>query len=594
MKLRIFVICFLCLAVAAGLMYFGSVRLDAINAQRSEMKFVVNEPLENAPPSLAFATVALGAFRGLVVDVLWIRADQLKEDGKFFDAKQLAEWITVLQPRFAAVWDFHAWNMAYNISVAIPASRPQERWQWVKNGYELLRDKGIPKNPHNILLYRALGWIFQHKIAGITDDCHKYYKLQLYNAMNPLVGPGTQEYYKSLADAPKTLVEIERDSEVSKFLSELATADEVFAKPDEVVDEYLTLRQQPLKFSPKAFDVIDRYRQTKTLEKFDIFAKAYYLRNTWKLEPNLMVQLNEKYGPVDFDDPNKVLPLDWRLPDTHAIYWGALGLKNASEEEFSVDELNTDRIVFHSLQNLYRMGKFVIYTSRIPEKDDPCSIVERQSIFMFPDLRMFDRYDQALRAVMAKYKVKDESNMETIGNAHRNTLKRAVLLFYQAGHMKKATDIYNTLRKEYSGDKDVNLPLADYARARLIEELKDIGINDAREIITLMLQEGFYHYAVGDDDEAFSREKMAQEIYDHYQRQYTGEGVDRVELPDFNVMKYIGITGFLNDQQYPDYVRQNLLERIQVQRPQLYEQLNKQHELFMQEMQKQESQSNQQ
>jgi hypothetical protein len=594
MKLKIFIICFLCFAAAAGLMYFGSTRLDVINAERSEMKLVVDAPLENAPPSLAFATVALGAFRGLVVDVLWIRADQLKEDGKFFDAKQLAEWITILQPRFAAVWDFHAWNMAYNISVAIPSSRPQERWQWVKNGYELLRDKGIPKNPHSIDLYRSLGWIFQHKIAGITDDCHKYYKLQLYNAMNPLVGPQTQEYYKSLAATSKTLDEIEQDADIVKFLNELAAADAAFAKPEEVVDNYLALRQQPLKFSQKAFEVIDRYRQTKTLEKFDIFAKAYYLRHTWKLEPEMMVQLNEKYGPVDFNDPNKVLPLDWRLPDTHAIYWGALGLKNASQEKYSIDELNTDRIVFHSIQNLYRMGKFVVYTSRVPDKDDPCSIVERQSIFTFPDLRMFDRYDQALIAVKAKYKVKDESNMETLENAHRNTLKRGVLLFYQAGHMKKATEIYNTLRKEYPNDKDVNMPLADYTRARLIEELKDIGLNDATEIISLMLREGFYRYAVGDDDEAFGREKMAKEVYDHYQGRYADEGVDRVVLPDFNVMKYIGISGFLNDQQYPDYVRQNLLQRIQVERPELYEQLNEQHDIFMQEMQKQENESRQQ
>jgi len=67
------------------------------------MQLVINEPLVNAPPSLAFASVALGAFRGLLVDILWMRADKLKEDGQFFDAKQLAEWITVLQPRFAAV-----------------------------------------------------------------------------------------------------------------------------------------------------------------------------------------------------------------------------------------------------------------------------------------------------------------------------------------------------------------------------------------------------------------------------------------------------------------------------------------------------------
>ncbi len=139
------------------------------------------------PPSLAFATVAMGAFRGLVVDILWMRADKLKEEGQFFDARQLAEWITKLQPRFAAVWEFHAWNMAYNISVAIPATQPEQRWRWVKNGYELLRDEGIPLNPKSIQLYRELARIFQHKLGGVSDDCQEYYKLQFAEEIGPLL-----------------------------------------------------------------------------------------------------------------------------------------------------------------------------------------------------------------------------------------------------------------------------------------------------------------------------------------------------------------------------------------------------------------------
>ena len=146
--------------------------------------------------------------------------------------------------------------------------------------------------------------------------------------------------------------------------------------------------------------------------------------------------MNEKYGPIDYKDPNKVLPLDWTLADAHAIYWAALGLQRASRQEYSIDELNTDRIVFHSLQNLYRMGKMVIYTSRIPAKNDPCNIIERESVFLFPDLRMFDRYDQALRELMKKY-AELEGNVESLQSAHRNMLKRAVLLFYQAGHMRQ-------------------------------------------------------------------------------------------------------------------------------------------------------------
>lgn len=157
--------------------------------------------------------------------------------------------------------------------------------------------------------------------------------------------------------------------------------------------------------------------------------------------------------------------------------------------------------------------------------------------------------------------------------------------------MAKAASIYNDLKKRFPEDAELkgSDSLIDFARMRLVNELKDIGINDAREVITLMLQEAYYRYAVRDDDEAFGREKMAREIYDYYQVKYAGEGVDRVVLPDFDVFRYIGMTMFLNDAQYPEYLRQSLLGRMQVERPELLERLKKQHEFIMQEMEKQES-----
>jgi hypothetical protein len=97
MRLRDKIISVVCVILAAFLIIAAGMQLDYINSQRQEMKLTSNEPLKNAPPSLAFATVAMGAFRGLVVDVLWLRADKLKEQGQFFDAKQLAEWITTLR-----------------------------------------------------------------------------------------------------------------------------------------------------------------------------------------------------------------------------------------------------------------------------------------------------------------------------------------------------------------------------------------------------------------------------------------------------------------------------------------------------------------
>ncbi|OQA03823.1 MAG: hypothetical protein BWY69_00221 [Planctomycetes bacterium ADurb.Bin401] len=584
MRLREIIICIFCVLAAAGLLFLGSQRIDSINVQRAEMKLVMNEPLENAPPSLAFATVALGAFRGLIVDVLWIRADQLKEEGKFFDAKQLAEWITLLQPRFAKVWDFHGWNMSYNISVTIPASRPQERWQWVRNGYELIRDKGIEMNPKNIDLYRSLAWIFQHKIGNVMDDCHKYYKLQLYHGIKPLIGPETQEFYIKLANAPRNLEDVLADPQTAKFISELAAENSVFSNKDEIVKSYLSLRQDPKKFSEKTFAVIDRYRGTDTLEDFDVFAKAYHLRKTWKLEPELMVRLNEQYGPIDYKDPNNVLALDWTQADVHAMYWAALGLEKANKEgEYRFEELSTDRIVFHAIQALYTRGKMIIYTSRLPSKTDPNGIVERESVFLYPDLRMFDRYDALLRNLQEKYRQLGQDD-EILEVPHRNMLKRAVLLFYQAGHTNKALKVYNALRKDYPKDQEIQVSLNEYCRTRLMQELKDMGLADATEIITLMLHEGYARYAVHDDDEAYGRERMAREVYDHYVREFGDEEADRIHLPEFSILRYVGLSSFINDERYPEDLRRNLIDRLEIERPELYEKLKEQEEAVMQEL----------
>lgn len=145
---------------------------------------------QGTAPSYVLAAAALGSFRGLAVNVLWYRAEQLKEQGKLHESNTLAEWITTLQPRFGQVWSYHAWNLAYNISVQ--THTPEERWMWVRRGIELLRNRGIPNNPTVIRLYRELAWIFFHKISERMDDHHWYYKRELAHEWQELLGAPTE------------------------------------------------------------------------------------------------------------------------------------------------------------------------------------------------------------------------------------------------------------------------------------------------------------------------------------------------------------------------------------------------------------------
>ena len=566
MRLRDITICVTAFVMAASLLIVAGNQLDSINAYRKEMKLVINEPLENAPPSLAFATVAMGAFRGLVVDVLWMRAESLKEKGQFFDAKQLAEWITVLQPRFADVWEFNAWNMAYNISVAIPASQPEERWRWVKNGYELLRDKGIEVNPRSPLLYRELARILQHKIGGISDDAHRYYKLQLALSMEPLLGKADNEYFSKLVKSPKTMQEIIADANVADFAAKLKAADIKFADEKNFVTNYLTLRQTPNLFSKEASNVLGDFAGSDTLARFDVFANAYELRKTWKLEPSLMEKLNQAYGPMDYEDPNVRYPLDWRNADVQAVYWAVMGVSLGHEGVFNPNEANTDRIVTHSLQNLFRNGKIYIYTGT-----DPNSQIQFKAIYLRSDLRMFDAYNKSSQAIIEKYSLMKDAtagSLDGLKIGHRNMLINAAFAFYQSGHKKKALDIFNELRRLYP-DKKLDVSLVEFMKQRMDSELASLTQTDAQEMVQMILIESFFRYAMGEDDEAYNQEQFAKQVHEYYQK--TKSDPNRTDLPPFDFFKYFAIRDFFNDPQYPPDLKMSLYNRIKIEKPELAE-----------------------
>ncbi|MBP8302573.1 MAG: hypothetical protein KBE04_00435 [Phycisphaerae bacterium] len=565
-----------CGVLAAGLLWTAGSQLDSINAHRKAMKLVINDPVENAPPSLAWATVAMGAFRGLVVDILWMRADALKEQGQFFDARQMAEWITRLQPRFAAVWEFQAWNMAYNISVAIPATQPDQRWRWVKNGYELLRDQGIPLNPKSLALYRELGRIFQHKMGGITDEAQKYYKIQFAREIGPVVEGADQGFFEALAKAPTDWPQIASDPNVQPLIEALRGADPAFAEPEQFAGRYLALVQDPNRYGPAARRVLESFEGTPAIRQFGIMAKAHQVRHVWKMDPAFMVELNRQYGPVDFNDPNHVIPLDWRHPDTHAIYWAAKGLQIAAQDEgrsLETVELNTDRIIIHSLQNLFRYGRLLFFNVMVSDPNTEGGPAEAPTlvtdVFLRPDLRMFDRYHRALLALLDKYDTSG-SREESLGTGHRNMLKNAILSFYQAGLVAQAERIYREMRSLYPLP-EFNLPLSEFCRLRFVEELDGLGIHDATEQVLSLLKESYYYYAIGSDDEAFGSETLARQVYDYYQKENLGD--TRLALPDFARMRYTALVDLLQDPQYPPYLQENLKARIQEERPKLFEQL---------------------
>ena len=159
----------LCLAAAVGQKLRGG-RSDAGEAGVSGAAAASGKP----PALVTLATVALGGFRGVAADMLWLRAGRLQEQRRFVELVQLSEWITALEPEAPQVWSFHAWNLAYNVTILL--GRPDDRWRWVENAISLLRDRGAELNPQSPEIKRELAWLFLHKLGTDSDSAAGHYR----------------------------------------------------------------------------------------------------------------------------------------------------------------------------------------------------------------------------------------------------------------------------------------------------------------------------------------------------------------------------------------------------------------------------------
>jgi hypothetical protein len=339
---------------------------------------------------------------------------------------------------------------------------------------------------------------------------------------------------------------------------------------------------------------MDKFRRTQILDRFDVFANAYELRNNWKLEPEIMLELNKQFGPVDLNDPNYHYPLDYRHPNTHSLYWSYVGIKNAGTGEYSPAEANTDRMINTSLQNLFRYGKIYIFKQTItpePESFKDVNVPQQpqqiQAIYLRPDLRMFEPYNKSTTAIVNKYKDLASGTYESMGDGHRNMLKNAVSDFYLAGHRTQAMRIYQLVRTLYPRE-EFKVSLDVFVENKLKEDIESLGINTVRPIIQYYLQEAYFRYAMRDDNQAARNEAVAQKVYDYYQKLYPEK--ERLGLPDFKRLKYFALVGFIYDPLYPDVMKQNLYNRIEIENPKLFKELEQQETAVTEEREQAEKQ----
>jgi len=124
------------------------------------------------PTSETIKLATLG-MRGVATYALWNKANEYKLKEDWTKLKASLEQITKLQPNFPSVWEFEAWNLAYNISAQFDDYR--DRYFWHMEGIRFLQD-GIRHNETAPRLPYYLGWIVSYKL-GRADEHLQFRRL---------------------------------------------------------------------------------------------------------------------------------------------------------------------------------------------------------------------------------------------------------------------------------------------------------------------------------------------------------------------------------------------------------------------------------
>lgn len=264
------------------------------------------------------------------------------------------------------------------------------------------------------------------------------------------------------------------------------------------------------------------------------YIRAKVLRTVYHMSPSYMYELMEGEWLIREDTPLTVrdeskpepLPLDWRHPASHGLYWASRGVWVAKSQlhrsdTYHQEVLNTYRLQNHALQALTHNGRISYdplsnYYEQMPDPN-----------FIEGYLRLFYSSGEAIGGVYAESDAPD-----SFKSGHRNYLEWAVRLLFDRGYVRDiegeldAQELYDELGRTYGkADEDWALaysqPLEQFATAEIAEEEGIDSPDKARRAIYGRLWLAFkFAYANGMPEQARKHASAARAVYNQYQQEF--------------------------------------------------------------------------
>lgn len=562
-----------CIALAAALQ-------TPINQQREELELTLHSNIyKDLPPEYAWVSAVGATFRGLAVDILWNKAETLKQEGKYYQSHQLAKWICTIQPRFPAVWDFQAWNLSYNISVGTHTA--PERWQWVYNGIRLLRDEGIPNNPRAIGLYHRLAWIWFHKVGGVADDYHWDYKRQWAATMERLLGPPPAavsdaqvvEWFRPVAEAPDHLeAVIEQRPGVADLVARLddlnvdvhagTNVDRIehpleksFFQPYTVYNRDRILRELRAEApaEEEGEQALQAFFETAPSEDFEAllaYLRAKVLREQYKMDPEFMYEITGRLVE------GQRLPIDWRTPWAQSLYWGMYGVEQAGgvTNIKPFDALANDRVVLFSLAEMMKRGRILFRID--PEKP------MQSFITLMPDTRFIEAMHQKYLDYGKRHAESHEEDAlagrvtaDILRPGHVNNLHLAIIALFFEGKQERADRYLRYLAENYRNPftNEIQVFYTSGLDYFINHELKDYlnHLAGIRVLCYQWIRQAYLNLANGMDEEFDEAVEGIRYIHQQFEKMQEGDVIGRQRLPPLVRLWAEALADFVLDHSLP-------------------------------------------
>jgi hypothetical protein len=244
--------------------------------------------------------------------------------------------------------------------------------------------------------------------------------------------------------------------------------------------------------------------------------RAQLLRQRYKMDAVSMRQIDQSYGP-----------LDWRLPEAHAIYWASIGMARVKKEE-DIRRLRWG--IYQSMNLSYQRGVLVLSSNAPPR--------------FFPNLAIIPKVDAAYREQLAEAAQTTTFLTNNMARAYKNWLRDVPYQFFIVNRLREGETWLRYLRERFPDATPPNLTLAEYSVERAMETVSGTSQNRITQLLYGFVQQSYDALIDGNEDDANAYMQRAKEAWKAYNERTKDSQRTRVPtIPE--IQKYV-VTAMLS------------------------------------------------